>query len=35
MVIKGWDESVLKMSLGEKSRVIIKPEYGYGKNLNY
>lgn len=30
-VIRGWDEAVLQMSVGEKSRVVIKPEYAYGK----
>jgi FK506-binding protein 1 len=29
-VIKGWDEGVAKMSLGEKSVLTISPDYGYG-----
>ena len=29
-VIKGWDEGVLKMSLGEKAVLQISWEYGYG-----
>ncbi|PLB40520.1 FKBP-type peptidyl-prolyl cis-trans isomerase [Aspergillus candidus] len=29
-VIKGWDEGVLQMSLGEKAILTIDPEYGYG-----
>eukprot|EP00808_Paulinella_micropora_P003924 g36284.t1 len=29
-VIKGWDEGVMKMSLGEKSKLEIKSHYGYG-----
>lgn len=29
-VIKGWDEGVLKMSLGEKAILHITPDYGYG-----
>eukprot|EP00931_Biecheleriopsis_adriatica_P009150 TRINITY_DN110246_c0_g1_i1.p1 TRINITY_DN110246_c0_g1~~TRINITY_DN110246_c0_g1_i1.p1 ORF type:complete len:138 (+),score=33.32 TRINITY_DN110246_c0_g1_i1:85-498(+) len=30
MVIKGWDEGVMQMSLGEKAKLAIKAEYGYG-----
>uniref|UniRef100_A0A6U2CVY4 peptidylprolyl isomerase n=1 Tax=Hemiselmis andersenii TaxID=464988 RepID=A0A6U2CVY4_HEMAN len=30
-VIKGWDEGVIKMSLGEKARLNITPDYGYGE----
>mmetsp|Transcript_31209 Transcript_31209/g.47208 ORF Transcript_31209/g.47208 Transcript_31209/m.47208 type:complete len:113 (+) Transcript_31209:118-456(+) len=29
-VIKGWDESVIKMKLGEKSTIDCTPDYGYG-----
>merc|ERR1712127_730379 len=29
-VIRGWDEGLLTMSLGEKSVLTISPEYGYG-----
>lgn len=29
-VIKGWDEGVMKMSLGEKAKLSITPDYGYG-----
>ena len=29
-VIKGWDEGVATMSLGETSILRISPEYGYG-----
>ncbi|KAJ5596198.1 FK506-binding protein 1B [Penicillium hetheringtonii] len=29
-VIKGWDEGVMQMSLGEKSTLTITPDYGYG-----
>ncbi|KAG7345368.1 peptidyl-prolyl isomerase [Nitzschia inconspicua] len=29
-VIKGWDEGVLKMSLGEKAKLLISSDYGYG-----
>ena len=31
-VIKGWDEGVAKMSLGEKARLEITSDYGYGAN---
>ena len=31
-VIKGWDEGVIKMSLGEKAKLTISPDYGYGAN---
>jgi len=30
MVIRGWDEGILKMSLGEKAQLVIQSEYGYG-----
>jgi len=29
-VIKGWDEGVMQMSLGEKSELHITSDYGYG-----
>lgn len=29
-VIKGWDEGVMKMSLGEKSILTISSDYAYG-----
>jgi len=29
-VIKGWDEGVVEMSLGEKAILTITPDYGYG-----
>nr|ABO26659.1 peptidyl-prolyl cis-trans isomerase [Haliotis discus discus] len=29
-VIKGWDEGVVTMSLGERARLTISPDYGYG-----
>ena len=29
-VIKGWDEGVMAMSLGEKSMLKISSDYGYG-----
>jgi FKBP-type peptidyl-prolyl cis-trans isomerase len=29
-VIKGWDEGVMKMSLGEKAILKISSDYGYG-----
>lgn len=30
-VIRGWDEILPKMSLGEKARVVCPAEYGYGE----
>jgi FK506-binding protein 1 len=29
-VIKGWDEGVMKMSKGEKAKLIISSDYAYG-----
>ncbi|KAN0003273.1 hypothetical protein ACTFIZ_009446 [Dictyostelium cf. discoideum] len=29
-VIKGWDEGVAKMKVGETSKLTISPDYGYG-----
>ncbi|KAM0752851.1 FK506-binding protein 1A [Meredithblackwellia eburnea MCA 4105] len=29
-VIKGWDEGVPQLSVGEKAKLIITPDYGYG-----
>merc|ERR1712072_226760 len=31
-VIRGWYEGVMQMSLGEKARLEISSEYGYGSN---
>jgi len=30
-VIRGWDEGLLTMSTGEKARLVIEPEWAYGK----
>lgn len=30
-VIKGWDEGVKTMKVGERARFVLSPEYGYGK----
>eukprot|EP00427_Karlodinium_veneficum_P034933 CAMPEP_0169273764 /NCGR_PEP_ID=MMETSP1016-20121227/51303_1 /TAXON_ID=342587 /ORGANISM="Karlodinium micrum, Strain CCMP2283" /LENGTH=245 /DNA_ID=CAMNT_0009360155 /DNA_START=41 /DNA_END=775 /DNA_ORIENTATION=- len=30
MVIRGWDEGVMQMSLGEKAKLAISADYGYG-----
>ncbi|WFD37116.1 peptidylprolyl isomerase [Malassezia japonica] len=29
-VIRGWDEGVPQLSLGEKAKLIVSPDYGYG-----
>ena len=29
-VIKGWDESVIDMSLGESAKIHCSPDYAYG-----
>lgn len=31
MVIKGWDEGVMKMSLGERAKLLISSDFGYGE----
>lgn len=31
-MILGWDEGVMKMSLGEKALLKISSDYGYGKS---
>eukprot|EP01051_Picozoa_sp_SAG22_P011979 SAG22_NODE_1203_length_5178_cov_1.734200_6_plen_104_part_00 len=30
-VIKGWDEGVMKMSVGEKAKLEMTPDFGYGE----
>jgi len=29
-VIRGWDEGVTQMSLGQRAKLTITPDYGYG-----
>jgi len=29
-VIKGWDEGVAKMKVGERAKLTCSPDYGYG-----
>ncbi|VDL85738.1 unnamed protein product [Schistocephalus solidus] len=29
-VIKGWDEGLMKMSVGERAKLTISPDYAYG-----
>lgn len=29
-VIKGWDEGVAQLSKGERAKLTISPDYGYG-----
>ncbi|KAL3867857.1 hypothetical protein ACJMK2_040703 [Sinanodonta woodiana] len=29
-VIKGWDEGVMTMKIGERAKLTISPDYGYG-----
>ncbi|KAJ2542548.1 Fork head 1 [Coemansia sp. RSA 1933] len=31
-LIRGWDEGVPKMSVGEKATLTISPDFGYGAN---
>uniref|UniRef100_A0A7S0ML52 peptidylprolyl isomerase n=1 Tax=Cryptomonas curvata TaxID=233186 RepID=A0A7S0ML52_9CRYP len=31
LVIRGWDEALMEMSVGEKSTVTIEPEWAYGR----
>jgi FKBP-type peptidyl-prolyl cis-trans isomerase len=33
-VIKGWDEGVMRMSVGEKAKLIISSDFGYGDYLS-
>ena len=30
-MIKGWDEALLTMSVGEVAQITIEPEWAYGK----
>ena len=31
-VIRGWDEGVAKMSIGQRATLTLSPDYAYGKN---
>ncbi|XP_065890751.1 peptidyl-prolyl cis-trans isomerase FKBP1A-like [Dysidea avara] len=31
-VIKGWDEGVMQMSIGERAKLTCSPDYGYGSS---
>ena len=31
-VIKGWDQGMMQMSIGEKATLTCTPDFGYGKN---
>jgi FK506-binding protein 3 len=33
-VIRGWDEAILKMCVGETAGITIDPEWAYGKKGN-
>jgi FKBP-type peptidyl-prolyl cis-trans isomerase len=30
-VIRGWDEGIAQMTLGERAKLTISPEWGYGE----
>ena len=29
-MIRGWDDGVIKMSIGEKAKLLISSDFGYG-----
>ena len=29
-VIKGWDEGIIQLSKGERAKLVVSPDYGYG-----
>ena len=33
-VIKGWDEGVMRMSVGEKAKLILSSDFAYGDYLS-